>query len=176
MKLTVLSVAVAALALVGTAQADTYGYSGDTTGLATFDRPLAGFGGLSAFGTDVNYHALTFTVSVGGSYDFLSTASGWDNFLLLYSSFDASAPLSNGLIGNDDLGAIGVSGFSYTLTAGASYTLVTTGFEGGVDFGAFSNSIDGPGAVSPVPEPATYGLMALGLAGLGALARRRKAA
>lgn len=176
MKLSVLSVAVASLALLGSAQAATYSYSGDTTGLDTFHRPLAGFGGLSAFGADDNYHALTFTVSATGSYAFLSTASGWDNFLFLYSSFDPATPLANGLIGNDDLGAVGISGFSYTLTAGASYTLVTTGFEGGFDFGAFTNSIDGPGTVSPVPEPATYGLMALGLAGMGAFVRRRKAA
>lgn len=176
MKLSIVSTAVAALALLGSAQAATYTYTGDTTDAATFDRPYASFSGLSALGQGVNYDALSFTVTASGSYTFLSVADGWDNFTFLYSpSFDPTHPLLNGKIGNDDQGGIGRSGFSYTLTAGTAYVLVTTGFEGGVDFGSYTNTITGAGSVLTVPEPATYGLMALGLALVGGLARRRHA-
>ena len=74
-----------------------------------------------------------------------------------------------------DSTGIGFSGFTFALSAGASYIVVTTGFESGVDFGAYSNSISGPGTVNVVPEPGTYGLMALGLAFVGFAARRSRA-
>ena len=173
------SLAIAALlATTGAAQAVTYNYAGNTTGAPTYNRAFADFSGLSAFGANVNHQTLAFSVSTSGSYTFVSTVTGaWDNFLFLYGpSFNPAAPLINGLIGNDDLaGVIGSSGFTFALTAGASYVAVTTGFEGGVDFGAYANSITGPGAVNVVPEPGTYGLMALGLAIVGFAARRTRA-
>jgi len=131
---------------------------------------------MSILGANVNYQKLEFTVTATGSYSFLSTATGgWDNFLFLYGpSFNPAAPLVNGLIGNDDFSGIGTSGFTFSLTAGNSYVAVTTGFEGGVDFGAYANSITGPGNVNVVPEPGTYGLMALGLAVVGFAARRSR--
>lgn len=175
-KLSTLVVA-ALVATTGAAQAVTFNYAGDTTGAPTYNRTFADFSGLSGIGSSVNYQTLAFSVSASGSYDFLSTATGgWDNFLFLYGpSFNPATPLVNGLIGNDDSGGIGSSGFSFSLTAGNSYVLVTTGFESGVDFGAYANSITGPGTVSVVPEPSAYGLMAMGLALVGFAARRSRA-
>ena len=162
------SLALAALlATTGMAQAVTYNYAGNTSGAPTYNRAFEDFSALSAFGVNVNYQSLAFSVSASGSYTFVSAASGgWDNFLFLYGpSFIPAAPLSNGLIGNDDLaGFVNSSGFTYALTAGARYVAVTTGFLGGVDFGAYANSITGPGAVTVLPEPGSSGLMALGLA------------
>ena len=166
----------ALLGVTGVAQAATYNYTGNTTGAPTYNRAFFDFSGLSSFGANVNYQALEFTVTATGSYSFLSTATGgWDNFMFLYGpSFNPAAPLVNGLIGNDDFSGIGTSGFTFSLTAGNSYVAVTTGFEGGVDFGAYANSITGPGNVNVVPEPGTYGLMALGLAVVGFAARRSR--
>ena len=176
MKHSVIAAAVGLLALVGSAQAVTYNYGGNTTGAATYNRAFEDFSGLSALGQGVNYQTLIFSVTASGTYAFTSTATGgWDNFIFLYSpSFNPSAALTNGVIANDDSSGIGFSGFSTGLTAGTNYVLVTTGFEGGVDFGAYTNSITGVGSVNVVPEPGTYGLMALGMAVIGVAVRRRR--
>ena len=164
------------LAAAGAAQAVTYNYAGNTAGAPTYNRAFEDFSGLSSLGSAVNYQTLSFSVTASGTYSFVSDATGgWDNFLFLYGpTFNPAAPLTNGLIANDDSTGIGHSGFSFGLTAGASYVVVTTGFESGVDFGAYANSITGPGSVTVVPEPGTYGLMALGLAMVGFAARRSK--
>lgn len=168
--------AIAALGWAGSAQAATYTYSGDTTNAPTYNRAFEDFSGLSILGDAVNYQSLAFTVTATGSYNFVSTADGWDNFLFLYApSFNPAAATVNGLIANDDLVDIGSSGFSWTLTAGNSYVLVTTGFETGFDFGRYTNTISGAGNVTAVPEPASYALMALGVLGVAAAVRRRDA-
>ena len=188
-----IAAAVALLAAAGSAQAVTYTYGGNTTGAPTFDRAQPAFDALSLFGRSVNYQTLTFTVSLAGTYDFLSTTTSnrpgtntlWDTVLFLYSpSFSPTAPLINGLIANDDFTSGSTAGFTFGLVTGTTYVLVTTGFEGfassagaqaTVDFGTYTNTITGPGNVIVVviPEPATYGLLAMGLAIVGVAARRR---
>lgn len=177
MHLKKLGVALAAALVAAGAQAADYVYGGDTTGGPTYNRAFADFSGLSGLGSAVAYDTLEFTVTDSGDYDFLSVAAGWDNFLFLYSpSFDPGAALSNGVVGNDDFPGIGQSGFNdVALTAGVSYVLVTTGFAND-DFGAYTNTISGIGSVVAVPEPATYGMMALGLLAVGGLARRQRRA
>lgn len=176
MKFHVACVAAAAAACLSLpAQAVIFTFTGDTTGGPTFNRPLEDLSALSAVGTAVHYSSFTFSPSVSGDYTFLTTGE-FDTFLLLYSgSFNPAAALTNAIAANDDLVAppFTTSGFAATLAAGSTYVLVNTAF-GNTDFGAFSTTIGGPGVVSVVPEPASFGLMALGV--LGVALRRRAAA
>lgn len=168
-------VALAALSCFGVAQASIVTFTGDTTGGPTFNRALEDFSGLSAVGTDVAYNTYTFSVDTSGEYTFLTTAE-FDSFTFLYSpSFVAAAPLFNGIAANDDLLGLTTSGFAADLTAGTSYTYVTTGFALS-DFGNYSTTIGGPGVITAVPEPETYALLLAGLGALGFARRYAKAA
>ena len=180
MKLNPTLLALAAAAVFA-GQANAIVVVGTTTGGPTWNRPVAGTPPtppLSGVGTAVRYTVLPFTVSAAGSYVFQSTATdplNWDNYAFLYqTAFNPASPFTNVLVGNDDNIAIGSAGFTYALATGTNYFFITTGFAN-TDFGAYSNSITGPGTVTvtAVPEPETYALMALGLAGVLAAARRR---
>ena len=166
------SVVLAALAATSSAFAGFFSYNGDTTGGPTYTRTVENGTALSIVGTGVRYDAQQFTVSVAGNYLFSSLSvlpQGWDNFTFLYSTFDPSDALSGYLAGSDDFTDVGTSAFSATLTPG-TYTFVTTGYSNG-NFGSFSNSILGPGTITPTPEPAT--MAALGLGAFALLRRRR---
>ena len=147
-------------------------YTGNTSADPTFNRPLADLSALSGVGTAVRYDSRGFRVDTSGTYSFLSTAE-FDNFSFLYSpSLNAALPLANALAGNDDLLGLTTSGFDFDLVAGIDYYFVTAGFSNS-DFGAFSNTIAGPGAISAllpptgVAEPASLALMLLSLGLLG---------
>jgi hypothetical protein len=144
-------VAVALFATASAVAAITF--EGTTVGGPTWQRPVEGAPptSLSGIATAVPYVSTPFSVTVGGTYVFVSQTTVpviWDNFTLLYQgSFAAASPLANVLLGDDDFtNTAGMSGFTSVLTAGTSYFFVTTGF-GNSDDGAFSNSIIGPGRV-----------------------------
>lgn len=133
-------------------------FEGTTVGGPTWQRPVEGAPptSLSGIATAVPYTATPFSVTVSGTYIFVSQTTVpviWDNFTLLYQgSFDPASALANVLIGDDDFtNTAGMSGFTSVLTAGASYFFITTGF-GNSDDGGFSNSIIGPGRVV-IPGP-----------------------
>lgn len=162
-------------------------FTGTTAGGPVWNRPVAGTppNVLSGVGTSVPYSFQVFSVGSVGTYTFLSTAvASWDNYTFLYSNtFNPGAPLTNVVTGNDDIISptgvpiIGSSGFSMNLNTSTDYFLVTTGFAN-TDFGAFSNSITGPGDISlgrtvATPDTGTT-LSLLGLALLGLAAVRRK--
>ena len=150
-------------------------YNGTTVGSPTFNRPVANANSaptsLSGIGTAVSYDVVQFTIAATGTYNFLSKSvlsANWDNYTFLYSgTFNPSSPLSGVLIGNDDFPTIGISGFSYNLTAGSTYSFVTTGYSN-TDAGTFNDSI-----TQAVPEPGTWAMIGLGAVGLVALQRKR---
>lgn len=151
-------------------------YSGDTTGAATFRRPVENLSALSDIGTAVHYDAYTFTAGLDGVYTFTTTGV-FDTFALLYGApFTPAAGLTGLLAANDDLNgdAFNVSGLSFALLGGQSYVYVVTGFDND-EFGTFSSTIKGPD-ITPIPEPGSWALLALGLGlglGLCPLALRR---
>jgi len=170
---------LAAAALCGwalPAQAAIITVTGDTTGQPTFNRPLEDLSALSSVGIAVRYEAITFSTNVSGDYTFLTTGA-FDTFSILYNgSFEPTSALTNALVANDDLIAppFTTSGFAHSLTAGSTYVLVTTGFDGAA-FGAYSTTIGGPGGLTLVPEPAACGMLALGLASMALQGRRERA-
>jgi hypothetical protein len=178
--LVVLTLAVAA------AQANVVIFMGDTTDALTWNRPVANGDlpptGLSTIGTAVPYEVAAFTVSVDGNYDFLFVATlpaNWDNYSFLYQdTFDATQPLDNVVIGNDDFPGSGSSGFNgVSLTAETQYYFVETGFAN-LDRGVYDLTISGPGNVQVVVIPEPRQLFALTLVGIGGflLRQRRQAA
>lgn len=164
--------------------AATITYSGDTTSGPTFNRPVAATvppTTLSAIGTAVAYNVFTFSVDLSGTYSFTSLSTqfdlnDYDNELFLYQgSFSPLSPLTNVLIGNDDIGpGFDLSGFDFTLTAGTTYFVVTTGFDNG-DFGSYFNTITGPGNFNnEIPEPSpALATLAFALMGIGLGVHRR---
>ena len=158
---------LAALALPGWAWDFTY--SATTVGAPTWNRPVQDLSGLSPNGTNVEYHTQTFIAPYSSSYTINSLATGnWDNFLVLYQgAFNPNAQFTNAIAGNDDFGFIGQSRIVRSLTAGVSYTVVTTGFFNFSE-GAFTNTISTP---TPTPEPGTWAMI---VAGLGTVMFRRR--
>ncbi|MFI4897351.1 MAG: GC-type dockerin domain-anchored protein [Phycisphaerales bacterium JB059] len=131
----------------------TYQYA-ETTGQGnSWNRPFS-IVGVSGLGP-VDYHALTFTVSRSGVYDFTSVLdSGDDHFTILYKdAFDDTQPLAN--IHDYGLGngfspfdtPEGTSAFSQLLFEGTTYIWVTSQWASFRPNGGFVNTIVGPGEV-----------------------------
>ncbi|UMR32535.1 PEP-CTERM sorting domain-containing protein [Massilia sp. MB5] len=168
----VLAAGILFAGLTQAARADIKTFTGDTSTGPTFHRPVESLLGLSAVGTNVRYDSFAFTVSQSGTYTFLTTGL-FDTFQLLYeNSFNPADSLTNAIGASDDLLGQTTSGFYGPLSAGVTYIFVSTGFEN-TDHGQYSLTIGGPGLITAVPEPATYLMLGLGLAGI-ALASRRK--
>ena len=170
-----LATALVTLAAVGNAHAELYTFTGDTSSAPTFNRPVTRTA-LSNFGTDVRYAPFVFTASAAGAYTFITDTQRFDAYTFLYRGvFAPTAPLANLITLSDDIpDASHLSGFVSFVDANTTYTYVTAGFEN-LEGGPFVATISGPGSITPVPEPAAYGMLLAGLALVGALGRRKAA-
>lgn len=67
-------------------------------------------------------------------------------------------------------------GFSFSGLSAGNYDLAVSGYlDRGQPFGGYTGAISSTASVAaPVPEPETYAMLLLGLAGVGYAARRRK--
>jgi hypothetical protein len=130
-------------------------FVGDTTDGPIWERPVV-TGGESSF-EFVPYAALPFSVSTSGSYTFTATplVGDFDIVQFLYdATFAPATPLAGYLFGEDIYSLGDPEQFPFTLTSGATYYAVTTGYIG-FDYGPFSLSISGPGGVTVV-EPSEF--------------------
>ncbi|MEO7851942.1 MAG: PEPxxWA-CTERM sorting domain-containing protein [Rubrivivax sp.] len=172
MKLHSIALAAFAVFVAGSAHADMYSANGSITLTdATFNRPVS-FMTLSGVGTAVHYDQLVIIGATPGLYNFRMQAvpgGSFDTFLALYAgAFDPAAALTNLVALNDDFTNIASgSGFSFSLAAGVTYTVISTAFSNS-GVGDYTTTV-----TTVVPEPASYALMVLGLAVVGAAARRR---
>ena len=169
-------------------------FTGNTTTGSTFDRAAAGDPNdpnspitVSTAGGGERYDAHRFSVAVTGDYLFTTTGD-YDTYSFLYGgTFDPTHALVNALRGSDDYFdpvaltdegpyVSGTSAFLYHLVAGNAYTFVTTGYDA-TTFGAFTDTISGPGAILPaavalLPEPDETALLLIGAFALAFVARR----
>jgi hypothetical protein len=152
-----------------TAQADVRFFSGDTT-----TAPTADLSDLT-YGDATHYAAYTLNLAWDGDYTFYVATTGFDSVLLIYEgAFSPTNPTNNFLYTDDDLfdGFPGASGFAGTLESG-TYTLVVAGWDNDA-YGQYGFLVTGPGPITAVPEPATWLMLAAGIAAVS-VARRRKA-
>lgn len=177
---------VAALALsFSTLTASAQSFSGAlTTESPLFARPNSSATALTDNST-YRFDVLNFRVTSDASFGVAISAATFDTFLCLYSgAFDPNAALSNAPMCNDDFSGTRSGFASVPFLEGTDYFAVVSSFAQqatGTYTLSFTSStstafipdrvIDPP--VTGVPEPASFGMILVGLVGLCVAQRRR---
>jgi hypothetical protein len=165
MKLTSLVLALGAALIASAAGAATL----DPVAVTTTATP----GGSSFSDVVLGSFTLTQASDITGSVLAATTISFENGLNLPLQSVNFSFAGLNGLI---DLDA-SASGFHYANLAAGTYQLLASGSLSGTGFGGIAvlSTTLNVAAAAVVPEPSTYALMLAGIAGIGFVARRRRA-
>jgi hypothetical protein len=139
-----------------------------------FDNSAAFFGGLFTGNNEGNTFSdrFNFNLSSGGSIvaDLLSLSGNERNGLDItgYSLYGTSGLIQTGT--QLSTGATDQWSLTSSVLGAGDYYLLVTGSSMSNSAGKFYGSV----TVSPVPEPATYGMLIAGLGLIGFMGRRRK--
>ncbi len=165
-----------------------YGVSFSEATLALVDSDAGGSGN---FANEPSADTIMFFLDANNAV--LNVAAGFDTGFSFYysSSTAASVTVYDGLNGTGNvLGTLALTAQGFDNCGGdpsgdfCNWTAVGVAFAGtakSIDFGGTANqtgfdNITFGSDVPVIPEPSTYALMALGLAGIGFVARRRRSA
>lgn len=129
----------------GAAAAQSFTYSGDTSGNPTWNRP-SGLSSLSGVGNNVPYQSFIATIFDPANFRAEAVSAGFpDIYMVMYfGAFDPLSPLTNIVAFDDDDGP----GLLSRITAAdgpfvvGEYTVVMTGFSND-DFGTYTIEFDG---------------------------------
>lgn len=162
-------VAALALAAAGPAMATICSYDSTLETLSSVDTEF----GAACLGSGSFTHYYTFSLASLSGVN--GRADEWDLRFLGISTALYSIGLSGGSLGSAWLtDSSPLNGFTFGNLGAGSYSLRVTGAVDGWS-GGYDGTIRAVSTVaSAVPEPETYAMLALGLAGVGWVTRRRK--
>lgn len=175
MRFVIAAAALAAACLAAPAQAAPHLYVFDYQATAygqqiVYDPNATPFCGTPGAPAQACYGTAPFTITLGGQVQFFNETGTGD---FAFGSFCANCTGWGGTItGGFNNGIQAFSGVNFAYQNGS--TSLGSSYASASSFYVRLVSIDGQAVPGPVPEPATWAMMIIGFAGIGAALRRRQ--